>query len=774
MRILSVVQWDHFANMIISIAMLGFGVSGSILALGRKSIMKHSDFLIPTLMLLSSVLMLLAYRLSQTEALRFDTFLVFSTLDELFKLVIFLFLFFLPFFAASLAIGMIYVKHVSGIGKLYFSNLIGSGIGGIAGLGLLHLFFPETALVIAALFPLIAALVIIPERKPILFYTLLSVLLLLVFVNFYKPVKPVLSQYKSLSKVLLLPDAEIVVEESGISSVAQIVESEFLRFAPGLSLHFIGKVPVKPMAFVNGNAAGFIPLYNQGQNEDILDYSTYKLPYLTGDNRNVAILKSGTGLMVAQALRNNATKIYATESDINLINALKKYEDLRGICIYSNPEVNLVQSEPRAFFNNNTELFDLIVLPIIGSFGGSSGLEAIREDFSITTQAFGLYLDNLSDNGKLAITVYTDFPPRAVLKALSVMTQSLRNYGISEPYKHIVAIRSWTSISFVLFKDEVKDDFITSVKDFCDEMGFDPFILPGTSQEDRVFYNYIEDKQIFELADCILEGNTAEISENYMFYVNAPSDNKPYFSRFIKISKLNELLKEYHWKELPFLELGYIIIWLTFLIALILALVLILTPVAWLRKSTGKTPVLFYFGAIGLGFMFAEIILIQRFVLYLGHPVYAVSAVLSVMLIASGIGSYFSSRLKEKRMNYHIIYIVIFLVLIIYAFFLTGFLSITSGYNIILRIIITIIITAIPAFFMGMPFPIGLKTLHDLKRNELLAWAWGINGFFSVIATPLALIIAVEVGAFPVIIMAAFMYLIAGAALQYKYRLSLK
>lgn len=766
MRILSVIQWDHFANMIISIAMLGFGVSGTILALINKRLINHSEKLIPFLMALSSVLMLLAYRVSQYEFVIFDTFLVFSSTDQLLRLVLFLFLYFLPFFTASLAIGLIYVKYVSGIGKLYFSNLLGSGIGGTIGLVLLLFFLPQNALFIACIFPVIAALIIFPSNNKLFVLPIFAIFVFLGIYNISNPVSPRLSQYKSLSQTLLLPDAEVSITKSGISSQVEIVESAYLRYAPGLSLHFIGRVPVKPMAFVNGNAAGFIPEYRPGQTEDILKYSAYNLPYIVADHNTVAVIKSGTGTFVAHALRSNSKNVYAIEPEISLINALEKWHQNNFPSVYDCEKVSLHNIEARAFFNNTREKFDLIILPSIGSFGGTSGLMAIHEDFSVTVEALETYWEKLKKDGSISLTVYTDFPPRGTLKATASLVKMLCNYGISEPKDHIVAIRSWTAITYMVRKKAFNADEIQKIREFCNQMGFDPFILPDIKKEERTYFNHIEDKEIFVLTDNILENKNTDLQKNYLFYIAPATDDKPYFSRYIKISKINELLKQYPRQEIPFIELGYIIVWLTFIFAIIFSIILIIIPVCWFKRGSGKLPVLIYFGAIGLGFMFAEIILIQRFVLYLGQPVYAVTAVLSVMLLVSGIGSYFSSKVNPGTKFFNAVYLMIALILLVYALFLTSFLSLTAGYNMAIRIIITCIIVGLPAFFMGMPFPLGLKTLSK-THDDKIAWAWGINGFFSVIATPMALIIAIETGSTIVISIAAGVYIFAFAAIKY-------
>jgi len=769
MRILSVMQWYHFAFMIITIAMLGFGVSGTILALTKQKLVSHSEWLTSFLMLLTSVLMLFAYRISQNPLLSFDTFLVFSSPAQLLRLVLFLFLFFLPFLTASLALGILYVRYVQRIGRLYFANLFGSGLGGLAALIILYFFVPEHALTITASFPALAALLIFPSRKKLLLILLFTFFILATTWNFVRPIPPALSQYKGLSQTLLLPDANISARKSGISSLAEIVESSYLRYAPGLSLHFTDSVPVKALAFINGDPAGFIPQYNKSDTSDILDYTTCKLPYLIFKPSNVAVAGAGTGILVAQALRKGADKVIVTESDISLVGLLREWEENNYPSVYSDPKVELFNTETRTFFATSDDTFDLIVLPSQGSFGGTSGLQAIKEEFSFTTEAFESYWNKLSDSGLISVTVYTDFPPRALLKLTATFIEMLKNNEIKEPKKYIIAIRSWTTITFTVSKAPVDKETRDSVRHFCAHMGFDPFLLPDIDNKERIFYNYIEDENLFTLTDLLFTENYEKHINDYIFYIAPATDNKPYFSRFIKMSRIKDLLKEYGHQDLPFVELGYIIVWLTFIISFLFSLLFIILPIGLYRKSKGKLPVLFYFGAIGLGFMFAEIILIQRFVLYLGHAVYSVSAVLSIMLLASGVGSYFSSKLKINSKGYFLIFIIIAVIFIIYALWLTPLLRNTAGMVMPARIALTSIIIALPAFFMGMPFPLGLSTLSENHKDKL-AWAWGINGFFSVIAVPMALIIAIETGSVMVISIASVLYLIAFISLYFMKR----
>jgi hypothetical protein len=194
---------------------------------------------------------------------------------------------------------------------------------------------------------------------------------------------------------------------------------------------------------------------------------------------------------------------------------------------------------------------------------------------------------------------------------------------------------------------------------------------------------------------------------------------------------------------------------------IILALIFIVLPLFRLGwKGGNRSWVMLYFMALGMGYMFLEIVFIKYFVLYLGHPIYSVATVISVMLISSGLGSYFSSRYRTNRNTLLKLTALIAGFILIYTFFIGSFLSSTVGLNMEIKLVITGILIAIPSFFMGMPFPIGLKIVNQINKSNV-PWAWGINGCLSVISTSMAAIIAVELGFMILMFFASVAYGIA-------------
>ncbi len=235
MQLLSITQWHHFAFMIISLALLGFGAAGTILSLFKDWFVDRKEFILPIAMLLSGIFIGLSVPLSQLEVFRFDTFLLFADSRHILKLLFTYLLLFLPFFFGAISIGLIFVAYSSQIGKLYFSNLVGSGFGGIGALIILSLFEPAKAPLIISVLSILAGITLLQRinKKITAIFAIIFVAIIIVSASASHELK--MSQYKSLSKTLNLPNAEIIIEKNSPHGFIQVVESDALRYAPGLS-----------------------------------------------------------------------------------------------------------------------------------------------------------------------------------------------------------------------------------------------------------------------------------------------------------------------------------------------------------------------------------------------------------------------------------------------------------------------------------------------------------------------------------------------------------
>jgi len=768
MQMLSVTQWHHFAYMIISIAMLGFGASGTIIAIARKWLVKRSDWIIPLLMLLSGLSMIIMFPISRLDFVQFDVYVLFTEIRQFPRLAANYIIFFLPFFFGALAIGLIFIIHAKKIGTYYFSNLIGSGVGGLLVLLIFAFVYPEQSFSIIAIFPIISGVIIISKKYRFLQYGLISLSLLLSILFFFIPPEIKISQYKSLSKTMNLPDAEIIHREPNVYGVIDVVSSPALRYAPGVSLSFTDNMPVKPSLFVNADIYGSIPKHDDKAEYNIHDYTTVALPYVMDDRDSVLVLNAATGSAISHALNNNANLVTGVIENQAVINLMKdEFSDISGN-LFNHAKVDINHQESRGYLNEHygEQKYDLINMPLLDAFGGTAGLNALNEEYGFTKESFQMMWEMLNPNGVITISSWMDYPPRTTLKIFSTLVELAEENNIEDIEDHIVAIRSWGTITYVIKKTPVNFIEAEKIRSFCDDKFFDPVLLPDIQPEERVKYNTLEDDSFFDYIDEILESNKENLYKDYGFHIKPSTDDRPYFSQFMRLGSIPYLTDVFGPTEMPFLELGYLIVLLTLLQSLILAILFIIIPLFFLKKTgKGKLPTFLYFGALGLGYMFVEIILIQRFVLYFGHPIYAITAVISTMMLISGVGSYLSSRIKYIQQSAAKVTLLVAVLLLVYLFFLTPVLEATISSHIIIKIIVSLLLIAIPSFFMGMPFPLGIKNLSSHSESHI-GWAWGINGSISVIATSLATLVAVEGGFRIVMAIALSCYFLAFVAMN--------
>ena len=775
MQLISVVQWHHFAYMIISVAMLGFGASGTLLALNRERLLRWSRWLVPLLMSVSGLCMMLAFHITRFEFFRFDAYLLFVEWSQFPVLLANYLIFFIPFFAGALAIGILFIKYASGIGTWYFSNLLGSGLGGILFLLMFGKLLPQQLPPLIGLLSVVAGLLSMPAEKRLPQWLAGALAMIVATLMLTRPAPIPLSEYKDLARTMNLPDAEIIYSQPNLYGLIQVVESPALRYAPALSLSFTGPVPVKKNVFVRADFYGVVPHQHTGQTSHIHDYTTQALPYTFGKRQRVLALNAGTGPVMSHALANDASHVDAIIENGGIIDLMKTTFAEESGQLFHHPHIHVFQQEARNFLASSRSMptpttdnalpdpaggYDLIVLPVQESFGGSAGINALQEDYTMTLEAFSLMWDRLAADGVIAVTTWLDYPSRASLKILAALVATARQKGIPLPANHIAAIRSWGTISFALKKHPLTNEETTRIRAFADRLSFDPLLLPDIQPEERMFYNHLDDTSLFDYMDAIMAGNE-DFLRDYGFMIHPATDNRPYFSQFLKLRNIRQMADTFGQGQVPFLELGLLIVVVTLFQSLLLALLFILLPLFRLRKShRRKTGTLVYFAALGIGYMFVEIILIQRFVLYFGQPVYAISAVISTMLIASGAGSLLSGKLQAAANSIVRTGLLITLLLLGYALLLTPVLQSTIAMPLAWKVLISLLMIGIPSFFKGMMFPLGIRYLSGYDASQI-PWAWGINGSVSVISTSLATLIAVEAGFMLVMLIAVGCYLLA-------------
>lgn len=755
LQILATSQWHHFAYLVISIALLGFGAAGTLLALTRRWMIARQAQLLPLLLCCCAVTLAGSLAITQSLFGGFDSFLLFVDIGEVLKLSAVAILLMLPFACGALTIGLIFTLETERIGSYYFANMFGSGLGCLLGLAGLSLLLPQQLPPYFGFLALAAAAVLLPGSSSGT-RSVLVISLALVTIFLLQPAALELSQYKDLRRALDLPEARIVANQPAAAGQIHIVDAPMLRSAAGVSLNWSGEIPQAPVVFINGDSIGSLPQATGRDNPR--NASTFALPYALGIPRRVLVLNAGTGVDVALAIDRGAEAVIAVEEHKPLVELLRTAAPTSFGRIFNNPKVTWQTLAPRTWLARDQEQYDLIILPNVGGFGGNAGLFALHEQPLLTREALQQAWSKLSPQGLLTVTSWVDYPVRNPLRLLATLVETLQDAGITTPQDRIAAVRSWGTLTFCVKRTPYTKAELAEIRSFAKRWAFDPALLPELRPEERQQYNRLQDDSLFQLFDAVLGPERAQLYNSYAFRIKPVSDDQPFFSQFLRWNQLDMLIGLYGQRNLPFIELGMLVAVLAAGVLSLLATLLILLPLTRLQKGSGKHwQVLLYFGGLGVGYMWTELALIHRFVLYLGQPVYATALVVAVLLIGSAAGSALTGRFSVCRPWRWTAATAGILVL--YVLLLGPLLQMTLPLAMPLRAALAVMVLTPAAVIMGMPFPLGLRLLNQVHQAEV-PWAWGINSCLSVVGAAFATILAVEFGYSLLLLLAAAAYLL--------------
>jgi SAM-dependent methyltransferase len=776
MRLLSIIHWHHFAYMIISVALLGYGASGTFLSLSQNRLKGKfgSAFMVNAVLFgLTSVA---CYAVAQS--LPFNALeLLWDPWQPLWLVCIYLLLF-IPFFCAANCICLCFSEFPQHMHRVYSFDLLGAGLGGLLAIALLFLLMPATTLRIIALLGLLSAFVAMLELRkgsPAWKFILLVIFAIVVASTHGLSLK--LSQFKGLSQAMNVPGASIVDRRSGPLGLLTTVESPAVPFrhAPGLSLNAPGEPPAQLAIFTDGDGMSVITAHTGPPLDlDYLDYVTSAVPYhilkpaLTDNTLDVLVLGAGGGSNVLQALHLGASRVDAVEVNAQLLRLVRQeFGDFSGF-LYDDPRVSVHIAEARGFVAASRQQWDLIQIALLDSFGASAaGLHALSENYLYTVQAFSEYLRRLRPGGILASTRWIKLPPRDGLKMIATAAAALRESGIENPGDHLVMIRGWNTSTLLARNQPFSSDDIERIRTFCRERWFDLVWYPGIKESETNQYIKLQQAWFYRASESLLDERRETFFSEYKFNIRPATDDRPYFFHFLKWRSLPEIISLRGQGGLPLLEQGYLILVATLLQAALASLLLILLPLYVNRLSRQREPrglwrVFVYFLAIGFAFMLIEIAFIQKFILFLSHPLYAVAVVLSSFLLFAGLGSAVSGKWNSEARVLRIV-LGIAVLAILYIFLLPPLFQQLISLPDIVKIIISAMLIAPLAFLMGMPFPLGLSRVAQLFP-ERVPWAWGINGCASVMGAVLATLMAIHAGFQLVVIAAVLLYFLAAVS----------
>ncbi len=781
MRLLSIIQWHHFAAMIISLALLGLGAGGSCVFLLQRHVLKSFHHAFSGNALLFAVALVGSFAISQR--------LAFNPLEILWDPLQWLvllqnyFVLFLPFLFAGNCLSLALAHYRQVIHRLYCFDLLGAGCGALGMVGLLFCFDPSECLRVLPVSGFLAAGFAQFDTKK---KSSITAGILITLFGAASPwlwpegwVSLRLSEYKGLSMALKIPDAKILTHRSGPLGWLTAVESPTIPFrhAPGMSLTCSLEPPKQIGLFVDGDSMTPVTRFD-GQLEPLafLDCMTSAIPFSLLDKPRVLVLGSGGGMDVLMARVHGAEHIDAVELDPNLVSLVKEtYGEFAGN-LYGDERVSVHVAEARGFASRTSESFDLIQVSLLDSFNTAmAGAYALNESYLYTVEALMDYFKRLRPRGCLSITRWLKIPPRDSLKLFATAVTALERLGIANPGDHLALIRSWMTTTLLVKRNRFTGDDLMRIRSFCSRLAFDLDYCPGIRPDEVNRFNILEHPYLHEGTMAILGEGRDAFFQRYKLDVRPATDDRPYFFHYFKWKTLPELLSLKSQGGIPLMEWAYPILVLTLVQALTLSGAFILFPLFLLgglpRLPLGKIRIALYFLSLGFAFLFIEMAFIQKFVLFLRHPIYSVSAVLCGFLVFAGIGSHVAGSWDRRdsddhptRKNFPLlavtgtITVLSFVILQTLPYLLRHCAHLQDTW----RIAIVVALVAPLAFFMGMPFPHGLSIVAK-GSPAWIPWAWGINGCSSVVATVLAPLIAIHYGFSTVIFWAMGLYGLAGA-----------
>ena len=366
------------------------------------------------------------------------------------------------------------------------------------------------------------------------------------------------------------------------------------------------------------------------------------------------VLGAGAGGDVLQALYHAASAVDAVELNPDVIGLVQQTFGAFSGRPYTSPGVQVHVGEARGFVAATRNRYDLIQIALIDGFGASSaGLYALAESYLYTVESLQAYLGRLAPGGYLSITRWVALPPRGTLKLAGMTALALERSGVADPGRRLALLRSWNTATLLVKNGDFTPEDIARLREFCRLRSFDLDWYPGIRPEEANRYNRLDQSWFHDGIEAMLGPQRAEFIERYKFNIAPATDDRPYFFHFFRWRTLPELLRLKGQGGLPLLEWGYPLVVATLAQAVLASIALILAPL-WLlrRRRRGRSRRRTwlrgagYFAAIGIAFMFVEIAFIQKFTLFLSHPLYSIAVVLFAFLLSAGLGSRMSDRLS--------------------------------------------------------------------------------------------------------------------------------
>ena len=777
-RVYSVTQGYHFAFLAVSLGLFGFGVSGTVLftlpGLWRR--LQHR--LLGHAALLFTLTTLLSYW--AVNHIPFDAYRLLLEPSMYLYMALYYLAPVAPFFFAGLALGGAISMAPDKAGGLYGASLIGSGCGAPLALVGPATGGPAMALWVVVILGAIAWLAFnwaFSARRVALLGVIGAVLVLL---GWWLPgaVDLRISPYKALPQVLLQQGSELAGTNWNPFSRLDVVRSEGLHQAPGLSISYTQGLPSQVVLTTDGDNLTSLTRTTP-ERAEFTEFLPAAVAFELLHQPTVLIVEPGGGLDVLTALHHGAagvTTLVGNPLETELLTG-EFSDDVEGL--FADSRVRVVAGNPRAYLNRSGDQFDLVVISLRDAFRPiSAGAYSLSENHLYSREAFRAYLRHVAPGGYLIATHWVQTPPSEDLRLVATVVEALEQPDTGDPASRLGVLRTLQTMTVIAKREPFTSSEVEAIRGFAGSRRIDLAYLPGLRIEDANRFFILPEEYYFTGIQQILDpAQRQDYYRTQAFDVTPTTDDRPFFFHFFKWGQVPQVLARLGQVWQPFGGAGFLVVLGFLVISVVVSAIFILTPLVVKRVDQAEPEIgsrlivwamLVYFVSLGLGFLWLEIPLMQRFILLLDQPTYSFGVVLFAVLVFSGVGSLCSSKLGRYRV-WAILALAI--LALVYALGIDWVLHAVLAFPIQARVLVSVLTIAPLAFLMGMPFPWGIAFLRAY-RPSLIPWAWGANGYASVVGATAAALLALTWGFSNVMLASAGIYFVAGLALLVAVNLS--
>ncbi|HUN97010.1 MAG TPA: hypothetical protein VMU69_12365 [Bradyrhizobium sp.] len=749
-RLFSVVLFYHFAFLAISIALLGLGAGAVFACLRRQWLSRWSTAQLGVSLCSASAIVIIGV----LEVVVHSAVSLNLTWPNFWRLTIVYLVSAIPFFITGLLFSIVFARHSEQVTQLYGADLLGGSLACLALVPLLNVIGGPNTILFAALAVCLAGIAWAAPGKRIVPVCLTVILAVLIAANFrnglidvvyakgMKREAPLYARWNAISRV--------EVDQQGTGR-AIVIDADAQTALMNTDPHH----------------------WSDGYRRNLMSAAP-SVANVLRPHGDFAIIGPGGGVDVLRAVANGSDNVTGIEINPIIANNIMRdrFADY-AYHLYQIPEVHLHVSDGRSFVRDSQDKYDVVQMTLVDTWASTAaGAFALSENNLYTVEAFREYFDHLKPDGMIAITRWEFAKPREALRVVSQAMETLRQMGVQDSSQHFIVVSDGSpdkdgrpvlvlakKSPFTMEEQKAVLDHIQGTNGQEPNLNLHVLYLPVTADKPGMAHP--------AFAQLIRGQDAKAFSAAYSYNVAPVTDNAPFFFFTLKPEQVFRGSDQggIDWK----VNLGIAILGIVLLVSIAAVIAFLVLPLTLSPETrSGRSLRVLYFIAIGLGYIMVEIAFIQRFVLFLGYPTYALTVVVFLMLLSSGMGSVISRHWFSEPTRVYIALGFVIAALLIYVFALPQLLESLIGLPFAAKLLTSGALLVPLGFAMGMPFPSGLRALTSSAKSSdsrpkhgAIEWAWAMNAASSVLGSVLAIVIAIQFGLTATLACGAVAYVIA-------------